>query len=76
MLLNIYARSMMVATRQPQSVLRDRATTQDRPIDTPPHSTAAMSVLASLMSRFKRALGGMRPVAPQMVQPKNCIDLQ
>jgi len=79
MLINIYARSMMTATRHPCVMVRDMpAAPQPAPASAPADSFSNKSSggLAAFLQRIKRLVTGLRPTARRLNQPMRCIDLQ
>jgi hypothetical protein len=79
MLIDIYARSMMTATRHDCVRVRDMPTAAK-----PPHALPAaytppersLGVFAKLLSRSREALAGRTPFGRGLNQPVRCIDLQ
>ncbi|MEP4036965.1 MULTISPECIES: hypothetical protein [unclassified Pseudophaeobacter] len=79
MLINIYARSMMTATRHPCVMVRDMpAATQPAPVlaAAEPVSKKDSRGFAALVQQIKRLASGLRPTARRLNQPMRCIDLQ
>ncbi len=79
MLINIYARSMMTATRHPCVMVRDiPAAPQPAPAFAPTDSVSTQSSggFAALVQQIKRLASGLRPTARRLNQPMRCIDLQ
>ncbi|MFT6457843.1 hypothetical protein [Pseudophaeobacter arcticus] len=70
MLINIYARSMMTAARQPCVLVRDLPAAAGTGEKTTPGRFAKVPRL------FKSLAMGLQPKARQARQPLRCIDLQ
>lgn len=79
MLIDIYARSMMTATRHDCVRVRDMPIAAKAPralpaAYTPPEPTPG--IFAKLLSWTKRSLAGRNPFGHRLNQPVRCIDLQ
>lgn len=79
MLINIYARSMMTATRHPCVMVRDIPAAPQQPAALTPAvslSHKSSGGRAALVQQIKRLITGLRPTARRLNQPIRCIDLQ
>ncbi len=79
MLIDIYARSMMTATRHSCVQVRDLPAPRPKAQGLAREENAAKQpsgAFAKLAQRIKRMATGLRPTAHHLNQPVRCIDLQ
>lgn len=79
MLIDIYARSMMTATRHPCVEVRDLVAPASKPQDLAQKEITDKgfsAVFARMIKRIKYLTTGLRPTVRHLNQPVRCIDLQ